>query len=148
MKSVKYKKLYEDSIEPMRGTEYSAGFDLHAHVGDEAVGVPIGETVMIGSGISIAIPNGFFGAVFARSGLSTKKGLRPANCVGVIDSDYRGEIYIPIYNDSDQWQYINDGDRVAQLIIIPYYKVNLEEVDDLDNTERGNGGFGSTGESG
>lgn len=101
---------------------------------------------MIRTGIQVEIPQGYFGAVFARSGLSTKQGLRPANCVGVIDSDYRGEIKIPLYNDSGSTREVHCGDRVAQMVILPYAKVELEEVDELDNTERGTGGFGSTGE--
>ena len=95
--------------------------------------------------IAIECPKGYFAGIFARSGLATKQGLRPANCVGVVDSDYRGEIIVAIHNDSDKIRYIENGDRIAQLIIIPYLSVELEKVKELTETERGDGGFGSTG---
>lgn len=140
---MKFKKIDKDAITPTFGSCWSAGMDLYACNG---IFIPSGYTGMIRTGIQVEIPQGYFGAVFARSGLSTKQGLRPANCVGVIDSDYRGEIKIPLYNDSDATREVHYGDRVAQMVILPYAKVELEEVDELDNTERGTGGFGSTGE--
>lgn len=91
------------------------------------------------------IPEGYFGAVFARSGLATKRGLRPANCVGVIDSDYRGEIIVALKNDSGGLQVINEGERIAQIVIMPYLQVEFNKVDTLEDTDRGAGGFGSTG---
>lgn len=91
------------------------------------------------------IPEGYFGAIFARSGLATKRGLRPANCVGVVDSDYRGEIIIALHNDSDFPQEVSEGERIAQIVIIPYLPVDFTEVDNLSSTARGEGGFGSTG---
>ena len=97
------------------------------------------------SGLAMEIPDGYFGAIFARSGLATKKGLRPANCVGVIDSDYRGEIIVPLHNDTDEFMTVFSQDRIAQLVIMPYLEVDFTEVQDLDSTERGSGGFGSTG---
>lgn len=91
------------------------------------------------------IPEGYFGAIFARSGLATKRGLRPANCVGVVDSDYRGEIIVALHNDTAFPQEISEGERIAQIVIIPYLPVDFTEVDNLSSTVRGEGGFGSTG---
>lgn len=104
-----------------------------------------GEAVKVDTGLAIAIPDGYFGGVFARSGLSTKKGLRPANCVGVIDSDYRGPVMVPLYNDAAAARVIEPGERIAQLIVMPYLAVDFEEVEELGETERGEKGFGSTG---
>ena len=99
----------------------------------------------IGTGLSIAVPEGYFGAIFARSGLAAKEGLRPANCVGVADSDYRGEYIVALHNDSAISRVVTPGERIAQLVVMPYLSVEFEEVDSLDETERGAGGFGSTG---
>jgi len=99
----------------------------------------------IGTGIAMEIPEGYFGAIFARSGLATKRGLRPANCVGVVDSDYRGEIIIALHNDTEFPQEVSEGERIAQIVIIPYLPVDFTEVDNLSSTVRGEGGFGSTG---
>ena len=99
----------------------------------------------IGTGLTAALPDGYFAACFARSGLATKQGLRPANCVGVVDSDYRGEYIVALHNDSDEPRTVHDGDRIAQLVIMPYLAVSFEEADALPETERGAGGFGSTG---
>lgn len=146
------KKLYPDSIVPSRGSASAAGYDLYAHIGnitdsdrDRAVTIQPGETVMISSGVAMNLPKGTFGGVFARSGLSLKKGLRPGNCVGVIDSDYTGEIMVGLYNDSKDLRVVKNGDRIAQLVIIPYATVDFKEVDSLEETDRGEGGFGSTG---
>ena len=105
------------------------------------------ETVKVGTGIAVAIPDGYFGGIYARSGLATKKGLAPANKVGVIDSDYRGEIIVALHNHSTVPQTISQGERIAQLIIQPYTSVEWEEAEELDSTERGDGGFGSTGKN-
>lgn len=144
--SVQIKKLNANAVIPAKGSIGSAGFDLHACI-NEKVEIPAGKTVKIGTGLAIAIPRGFFGAIFARSGLATKKGLRPANCVGVADSDYRGEYIVALHNDSDITQVVEPGERIAQLVFLPCYEPNngFEEVDSLDDTERGTGGFGSTG---
>ena len=144
---LKIKKLYDDSIVPTKGSSGAAGFDLYAYekTGPGVVVIPPHRTIKIGTGISAAIPQGWFGAIFARSGLATKHGLRPANAVGVIDEDYRGEIIVALHNDSDEIQTVVYGERIAQLVLIPYYILPLEVVDDLDETERGSGGFGSTG---
>ena len=139
----------DKAIIPTKGSAYAAGLDLYAITNTSVKTKQIlpGQTERIGTGIAIEIPNGYFGAIFARSGLAAKQGLRPANCVGVIDSDYRGEIIVAIHNDSDKCATICDGDRVAQLVIMPYPNVRLIEVDDLSDTTRGDGGFGSTGSS-
>ena len=141
---LRFKKLFPNAAEPVRGTKFSAGLDLSACVSD-AVGIPPRDTVKIGTGLSFEIPHGYFGAVFARSGLASKYGLRPANCVGVIDEDYRGEVIVAMHNDSDTWQTITPGERIAQLVLIPYLNPPCLECQDLDKTERGEGGFGSTG---
>lgn len=149
MMKVNYKKLDNKAVTPSRGSEYSAGMDLSALIqnGAKAQRIPAGATVKIGTGIAMEIPEGYFGAIFARSGMATKRGLRPANCVGVIDSDYRGEIIVPLHNDTDKCETVRDGDRIAQMIIMPYLGVELKEVEELNDTERGVGGFGSTGTS-
>lgn len=143
---VKIKKLYFDAVIPTRGSDQAAGYDLYARglCGECAIIRPH-TTRMIGTGIAMEIPDGYFGGIYARSGLATKSGLRPANCVGVVDSDYRGEIKVAVHNDSDQRQEIQDGDRIAQLIIQPYLSVEFEEADELSGTERGSGGFGHSG---
>ena len=142
---IRIKKFDKDARIPTRRSGQAAGYDLYAKTGSAAQEIRPGETAKIGTGIAVEIPDGYFGAVFARSGLAAKKGLRPANCVGVIDSDYRGEIFVPLHNDSGELQTIADGDRIAQLIIRPYMTVDFTEVDELSETERGEGGFGSTG---
>lgn len=144
---IKIKKLYEDSILPTRGSAAAAGYDVYAHLPADIDSVIIGphETVKIGTGVAIQPPKDTFGAVFARSGLATKKGLRPANCVGVCDYDYTGEYIVAIHNDSEDICTIDKGERIAQVVFIPYINVTFTEVEELDETERGDGGFGSTG---
>lgn len=139
---VKFIKLKEAAQAPSRGSKQAAGYDLYAA---EAGIISPHETMKIGTGIAVALPEGTFGGIFARSGIATKEGLRPANCVGVIDSDYRGEIIVAVHNDSKYVREINIGERIAQLVVIPYAPVELVCVDSLDETERGSGGFGSTG---
>lgn len=146
---MKIKKLHPDAVLPTQGSAAAAGYDLYSV---DTLCIEPGETRLIHTGFAIEIPNGFWGGIYARSGLATKKGLRPANCVGVIDSDYRGEIMVAIHNDSDSIQHIDAGDRIAQLVfhqqvsIIPDEKGDLwEMVDELSNTDRASGGFGSTG---
>lgn len=141
---LKIKKLNEKAIIPTRGSEYAAGYDLYACIDSQVVIMPH-QTVKIGTGLAIEIPEGYFGAIFARSGLATKHGLRPANCVGICDSDYRGEYIVGLHNDTDTPQIINSMERIAQLVVIPYLTVDFEEVDELSDTKRGDGGFGSTG---
>lgn len=143
---IEVKKLHENAQLPSRGSEYAAGYDLHAFLGDYCqCTIEPGQTFKVHTGVSMAIPDGYFGAIFARSGLATKKGLRPANCVGVIDSDYRGEIIVALHNDTDEPQSFKNGERIAQLVIMPYATAEFSEVRELNETKRGEGGFGSTG---
>lgn len=139
---IKIKKLYEDSEIPTRGSEYAAGYDLYAH---EGATIKPHETAKIGTGVAIQPPKDTFGAVFARSGLAAKQGLRPANCVGVCDYDYIGEYIVALHNDSNEERVIEKGERIGQVVFIPYVNVTFKEVEELDATERGAGGFGSTG---
>ena len=138
------KKLTSTAIVPTRGSEKAAGYDLYADT-NSVVEIKPHKTKKINTGIAIMIPNGYYGAIVARSGLSTKKGLRPANCTGIIDSDYRGDIIVALHNDSDEVQTIEPHERIAQLVICPFLSVEFNEVDELDETERGENGFGSTG---
>ena len=138
------KKLREGAVIPTRGSAAAAGYDLRACTGAPIVIAP-GETAMVGTGLSIAVPEGYFGAVFARSGLACKQGVRPANCVGVCDSDYRGEYMVALHNDSCVPCEIAPGDRIAQLVVMPFLELEFEEKDELSDTARGAGGFGSTG---
>ena len=141
---VKIKKLKENAMIPTKGSKEAAGNDLYAYC-DEPIFILPYKTEKIGTGIAIQPPNGYFGAIFARSGLATKNGLRPANCVGVCDEDYTGEYVVVLYNDSSSIRTVNPGDRIAQLVFLPYMDVDFCEVDELENTKRGDGGFGSTG---
>ena len=144
MAKVQIKKLSENAKLPTAGSQYAAGYDLYACTGGDVVVAPH-TTVKIGSGIAVALPEGTFGAVFARSGLASREGLRPANCVGVIDCDYRGECIVAVHNDSEEPRTVHQGDRIAQLVLLPYLPMEFEEVDALPETARGTGGFGSTG---
>lgn len=141
---VKTKKLDENAIIPTYGSEFAAGADLYACMG-EPVTINPHETVLIHTGIAMEIPTGFAGLVYARSGIASKRGLAPANKVGVIDSDYRGEIMVALHNHSEQPQTIDNGERIAQLVIAPYITADFILSDELDDTVRGEGGFGSTG---
>lgn len=149
------KKVKEDAFLPRRGSEQAAGYDLYAYSGDREIltddadiviaEIKPGKTIRIGTGIAVAIPDGYCGLVLPRSGIATKQGLRPANTPGLIDSDYRGEVIVALHNDSDETRYVTRFERIAQLLIVPYFADEMEEVDDLDDTARGSGGFGSTG---
>ena len=141
---MKIKLLNEHAVVPTYGSDKAAGADLYAAI-EKDLYINPHETVIIGTGIAMEIPDGYFGAIFARSGLASKQGLRPANAVGVIDSDYRGEAKIALHNDTNDTQMIQAGSRIAQLVILPYKPVTFEIVDDLDETDRGDQGFGSTG---
>lgn len=141
---VNIKKLTETAKAPTRGSDQAAGYDLYAD-SDRAITIQPHETVMVNTDLSMAIPNGYFGAIFARSGLAAKRQLRPGNCVGVIDSDYRGPIIVALHNDSDEARVIDPYERIAQIVIMPYLSVEFVEADNLDDTVRGSGGFGSTG---
>lgn len=144
MVNIDIKKLNERAIIPTQGHDGDAGFDLYACVDKEVVIHP-GETAKIPTGVAIAIPSGYFGAIFARSGLATKQGLRPANCVGVCDAPYRGEYIVALHNDGDTDSVVSYGDRIAQLVIMPFLQANFNVADELGDTDRGIGGFGSTG---
>ena len=143
--NVKFVKLRPGAKMPARGSDYAAGYDLHACIDSDLIDVAPFETVKVGTGLAIKPPEGYFGAIFARSGLATKNGLRPANCVGVCDEDYTGEYIVAIHNDTQYNQYIHNGDRIAQLVFMPYLNIAFEQVKELDATDRGSGGFGSTG---
>lgn len=141
---VEVKKLTETAVLPIRGSAQAAGYDLCADIA-ETLSIEPGETVKVQTGLAFAIPEGWFGGIFARSGLSTKKGLRPANCTGVVDSDYRGPVLVALHNDTGRVQTVEPGERIAQLVILPYLTAEFAEVEELGETERGEGGFGSTG---
>jgi len=143
---VRIKKLSENALVPTYGTNYAAGADLYACI-DEKILIAPHETKMVGTGIAMEIPDGYVGLVFARSGLACKKGLAPANKVGVIDSDYRGEIKVALHNHNGSGEAltIENGERIAQIAIVPYLKADFEIAENLEETERGEGGFGSTG---
>lgn len=145
MEKVKFTKLRRDAKVPTAGSERAAGYDLYAAIGEYDILIPPHGTVKIGTGLSIQPPEGYFGAIYARSGLATKQGLRPANCVGVCDEDYTGEYIVAVHNDSNEERTVCNGDRIAQLVFLPYIPVEFEEVETLDETDRGSGGFGSTG---
>lgn len=144
-KIVKIKKMHGDAKIPTYGSECAAGADLYAYFSGSCTQIYPHETEMIGTGISMEIPEGYVGLVYARSGLATKQGLAPANKVGVIDSDYRGEIKVALHNHSDHEQEIKNGDRIAQIVIAPYVQADFEEASELSSTDRAGGGFGSTG---
>ncbi len=141
---VNIKKLNDRAVVPSYGSEYAAGADLYACTEGEVVIAPQ-RTVVIPTGIALELPVGYAGLVYARSGLATKKGLAPANKVGVIDCDYRGEIKVSLHNHSDIPQTVSAGERVAQLVITPYITAEFVVAEELSQTERGSGGFGSTG---
>ena len=141
------KKLRENAILPTRGPALAAGVDLYALLpdGQESAAVAPQGKYLFPTGIAVEIPEGYVGLVFARSGIATKRQLAPANCVGVVDSDYRGECFIALHNDSNEERTVRHGDRIAQLVLLPFLPMEFEEADELPETVRGEGGFGSTG---
>lgn len=141
---VKIKRLNDLAKIPTRGSDKAAGYDLYAATSYD-IEIEPHKTVLIGTGLSITPPEGYFGAIFARSGIATKRGLRPSNCVGVCDEDYTGEYIVAMHNDTNEVQVVGAGERIAQLVFLPYINAEFEEVDKLTETERGAGGFGSTG---
>ena len=141
---VKIKKLNSKAMLPTYGSEYSAGADLYACM-EETVTIQPGETVLVKTGLAMAIPEGYAGLIYARSGLATKKGLAPANKVGVVDADYRGEVMVPLHNHSRVAVEVEHGERIAQMVITPFLTAEYMLAEELDETERGEGGFGSTG---
>lgn len=154
MINVKIKRLSVDACVPTYGSNKAAGLDLYANIGYEyprmrlfpkTIDIAPHTTVKVGTGWAIQPPEGYCGLIFARSGLATKQGLRPANCVGLCDEDYTGEYLVALHNDTDETQIIHHGDRIAQLVFMPYEQVSFTGVEELDSTERGDGGFGHTG---
>lgn len=159
MNTIKIVRIAPDVIMPTKAHDTDAGFDLYAYCPDatfyswesgcqlnvKGVKVRPNETYKFHTGIKMAIPDGYWGGIYARSGLATKCGLRPANCVGVIDSSYRGEIIVAIHNDSNETQLVHNGDRIAQLVIQKVEPTIFEEVSELDETSRGESGFGGSG---
>ena len=139
-----FKKLDPTAQMPRYGTEFAAGADLYACM-DEPLTIASGGTEFVHTGLAVEIPAGLVGLVYARSGLACKKGLAPANKVGVIDSDYRGEIMVALYNHSQEDVTLESGERVAQMVITPYVFAKYEESGELQDSVRGTGGFGSTG---
>lgn len=142
---MKIKLLNEGAVVPTRGSEQAAGYDLYAQLTGDEYTIPPHATCMIGTGIALEIPEGYFGGIYPRSGIASKRGLRPANCVGIIDSDYRGEIKVALHNDTDNWQTVHNHERIAQLIIQPYISAAFKVAEELSKTERDAGGFGHTG---
>lgn len=150
--ALRVKLLYPHSKSPTRGSNYAAGYDLYAEnvrdADDSAhhvTEIMAGKTLKVGTGIAVELPKGTFGAIYARSGLGIKHGIVPANCIGIIDEDYRGEIVVALHNHSDKPFFFKFGDRIAQLVIQPYIAADVNVVDELSDTERGSDGFGSTG---
>lgn len=141
---VNIKKLDERAVVPTYGSEYAAGADLYACL-DSAVTIEPGATLLIHTGIAMELPMGLVGLIYARSGLASKRGLAPANKVGVVDCDYRGEVMVALHNHGSVAQTVEHGERIAQLVIAPYITAVFETVDELSDTVRGEGGFGSTG---
>ena len=144
-KNVRIQKLNEKAIVPSYGSPCAAGADLYAFTEGETITINPHETKFIHTGIAMEIPDGLVGLIYARSGIACKRSLAPANKVGVIDSDYRGEIMVALHNHSEEIQQIEDGERIAQIVLAPYITADFTVAESLDDTERGTGGFGSTG---
>lgn len=141
---INVKKLSDTAVLPEQGSTFAAGYDLFADV-DEAIEIEPHKTAMVPTGLAMEIPEGYFGGIFARSGLASKEGLRPANCVGVVDADYRGEVKVALHNDGEVVRTVLPRQKVAQLVVVPFLSVEFDEVEALSDTVRGVGGFGSTG---
>lgn len=144
MPTIRVKKLDERAVLPTYGSEYAAGADLYAVTDGELTFEP-GETKLVHTGLAMEIPEGYAGLIYARSGLASKRGLAPANKVGVVDADYRGEIMVALHNHGTTAQTIANGERIAQLVVAPFLKASYEQAEELNETVRGAGGFGSTG---
>lgn len=144
MAVIKFKKLTNTATVPTKAHSEDACHDLYADEPDGVV-IPPHQTVKIHTGIAMEIPTGYWGAILARSGIATNRGLRPANCTGVVDSNYRGEIIVALHNDTGMEQSIEHGERIAQFCLMPQFNIQFVEVEELDYTNRGSGGFGSSG---
>ena len=141
---IKVKKLHDNAQLPTRGSDFAAGYDVTAAI-DAPITIAPRETIKIGTGLAFELPNDYFVGIYARSGLATKHGLRPANCCGIVDSDYRGECIVALHNDSREEYTIQPGERIAQIILQKFTPMVFEEADELEESKRGTGGFGSTG---
>lgn len=141
---IQVKKLNEKAILPTYGSEYAAGADLYACM-EEAITIEPGETVLLHTGLAMEIPGGFAGLIYPRSGMASKRGLAPANKVGVVDPDYRGEFMVALHNHSKDTQIVEPGERIAQLVVTPFITADFQVTEELSDTVRGTGGFGSTG---
>ena len=141
---IRIKRLTDTAQLPKRGSEYAAGYDLYADISEDLVIRPH-TTVTVDTGLQFELPEGTFAGIFARSGLATREGLRPANCVGVCDSDYRGNYMVALHNDSDEPRTVTPHEKIAQMIVMHYLPLEFEETEELSDTARGEGGFGSTG---
>lgn len=144
MPKIAVKKLDERAVLPTYGSAYAGGADLYALLDEDAVIAP-NQTKLIRTGLAMEIPEGYVGLIYARSGLASKRGLAPANKVGVVDADYRGEVMVALHNHSESAQTVAVGERIAQLVVAPFLRVEFEESESLSDTVRGEGGFGSTG---
>lgn len=145
VEEVNFKRLNEHAKIPTYGSLDAGCCDLYAAI-DRPIAIAPHTTEKIGTGLAFELPRGTFAAIFARSGIATKRGLRPANCVGICDCDYRGEYIVALHNDTDFVQYVQPQERIAQMTLVPYIYMNFYEIEELSDTERGEGGFGSTGE--
>ena len=141
---VRFRRVSPFACIPTRGSTKAAGYDLYAAI-EAPVDIRPHETVRIDTGLQFEIPDGYFAAIFARSGIAASEGLRPANCTGVCDSDYRGNYIIALHNDSEEVRTVTPGERIAQMVVLPFLSVSFEETENLSDTARGAGGFGSTG---
>lgn len=142
--SINVKKLNSFAKLPTKGSSDAAGYDLYAAT-NKTIDIAPHSTVKVGTGLSFELPQGTFAAIFPRSGIATKRGLRPANCIGVVDADYRGEVIVALHNDTDEMQSIEPRERIAQIILLPFIEMKFNEVDTLSETTRGDGGFGNSG---
>ena len=142
--TIKVKKVTSSAVIPTRGSSAAAGYDLYADIPEDLVIMPH-STSVVDTGLKFELPEGYFAGIFARSGLAAREGLRPANCVGVCDADYRGNYMVALHNDSDEPRTVKVHEKIAQMIVLPYLSLEFEETDALSDTARGEGGFGSTG---
>ena len=142
--TIKVKKVSSTAVIPTRGSSAAAGYDLYADIPEDLVIMPH-STSVVDTGLKFELPEGYFAGIFARSGLAAREGLRPANCVGVCDADYRGNYMVALHNDSDEPRTVKAHEKIAQMIVLPYLSLEFEETDALSDTARGEGGFGSTG---
>ena len=142
--TIKVKKVTSSAVLPTRGSSSAAGYDLYADIPEDLVVMPH-TTATVDTGLRFELPEGYFAGIFARSGLAAREGLRPANCVGVCDADYRGNYMVALHNDSDEPRTVTPHEKIAQMIVLPYLSLEFEETDALSDTARGEGGFGSTG---